>query len=71
MPMGLPIPGVLIDFNVSREFLPIDEDQSAAKIRAGLAVPSPKVNDLHFLAILASPGDSKFAGKHPCLDFQF
>ncbi len=71
MPVGFPIPGVLIDFDVSREFLTIDEDQSAAKIRPGLAIPNPKVNDFDCFTILAPPGDAKFPSKHPCLHLQF
>ena len=71
MAMGLPIPGVLIDFNVSGKFLTIDEDQSAAKIRTGLAIPNPKVNDFDFLTTLPLPGDAKFPGEHPGLHLQF
>ena len=71
MPVAFPIPGVLVDFNISRKFFAIDEDQAAAEIRPGLPVPNPKVNDLDFLAILAPPADAKLSGKQPCLHLQF
>ena len=42
MPVAFPIPSVLVDFNISRKFLAIDEDQARQKSGPGSRFQIPK-----------------------------
>ena len=70
MSVVFPVPNVLIDLDVPRDFHSIDKHLSAAEVWAWLTVPNSKMDDFHFLSVLAQPRNAKLSTENSCLQLQ-